>query len=513
MVRSDNQIKTVNEVVTTWEIHPISNATEILEAMLAGEPPPPPVYVYDTPPPTLEDAFAVTGETRNENPPESETGGNAPAEAPDGECPPADTEAEEKERETVKNAGLKELFQKRKRLGSFADPQSDEGNPNAIFRDKYLRRGGMLLFVSPSGTGKSTFVSQASECWAMGWPFMGITPARPLSIGVFETEDDADEIADFRNNFRRGFKAQGWTDEQIDEAENGVNAPVYYETGHKSGDEFIRYLSYCQSEAHHDLVIINPAYDFIGGDLSKQEVVSSWKEQLFKAMEDGGFAVLLVHHTNKVPSSPNERRDWCAGAAATYAGSGSMVLPSSARAVIFMGEVSDGVFQLTAAKRGKRLGWTDAEGRPTIVKNIAHSEGMIFWREATPEEAETANKAQGVRRGKTLAEKDAEREANQSAKQKKLEDALSGILGRHNGKIGRTALRDELSMDTKICPRSCSDFISAKVSKGELSEQPELMRDEKGGVREKPARSGGVKFVGTKDAIGKYRDEFNMLGV
>lgn len=49
---------------------------------------------------------------------------------------------------------------------------------------------------------------------------------------------------------------------------------------------------------------------------------------------------------------------------------------------------SRGFFELKAAKRGERLGWTDADGKMTLSKFIRHADpGQgIYWQEATPEE-------------------------------------------------------------------------------------------------------------------------------
>lgn len=303
------------------------------------------------------------------------------------------TDAQHAEAIKAKDKIFAALYDERKRLGDFPDPLPDDENPSAIFKTAYLRKGGLMLLVSTLGVGKSTFVSQGSECWARGLPFMGFVPTKPLSIGVFETEDDADEIADFRNNFRKGFAAAGWTELEIWQSENGECAPTYYPMSGISATKFLEYLEYCQSNAKHDLVIINPAYDFVPGDISKQEVISEWKTRLFELMEKYSFAVLLVHHTNKVPCNAKERQQWNTGSSAAYAGSGSMVLPSSARAVVFIRPIDgkDGLFEMVAAKRGKRLGWKDGEGNLTITKYIAHSDGLIFWREATPEEAKAAS--------------------------------------------------------------------------------------------------------------------------
>ena len=284
------------------------------------------------------------------------------------------------------------LYKARRKVGDFPDPLPDDGNPDAIFKTKYLRKGGMMLLVSTLGIGKSTFVSQGSECWARGLPFAGFAPAHPLSIGVFETEDDAEEVADFRNNCRKGFLDGGWTELEVAEAETGERAPVYYPVRNIPPERFLDYLEYCQGKARHDVIVINPAYDFIEGDISKQADVSSWKVKLFALMDKLRFAVILVHHTNKVPSNAKERASWNTGTASAYAGSGSMVLPSSARCVVFIRPLEDkpGLFEINAAKRGKRLGWLDEDGKPTTTRYIAHSTGLIFWREATIYEARAA---------------------------------------------------------------------------------------------------------------------------
>lgn len=285
-------------------------------------------------------------------------------------------------------ANFDALFSKRKKIGEFADPKPDESNMNAIFKKNYLRKGQLLLLVAASGIGKSTFTSQGSMCWAIGKPFIGFDPAQRLSIGVFETEDDDEEVADFRNNFRRGFAESGWKQSEICEAENGEFAPVYYPLNNISADNFLDYLEHCVSLAKHNLIIINPAYDFIPGDFSKAEVVTKWKIRLMDMAQRYNFAIILVHHTNKVPSCKRDRENWNAGSSATYAGSGSMILPSSARAVVVIrpNEKESGIFELHAAKRGERLGWCDAEGKRTTVKYIAHCKDYIFWRELSAEE-------------------------------------------------------------------------------------------------------------------------------
>lgn len=299
--------------------------------------------------------------------------------------------AQAKYDEGISSAIFATNYSHKKRLGQFADPLPDKDNPKAVFKTGYLRHGLAMLFVAPLGVGKSSFVSQSSECWARGIPSFGFEPTRPLKVGVFETEDDEDEVADFRNNFRNGFIRDGWTELEVGEVENGENAPEYYPLDGITPKNFLDYLDYCTKRDKTDLVIINPLYDFLGGDLSKQSEVKPWMQKLMDIAKNNGFALLIVHHTNKVPSNAKDRKDWCNGTSAAYAGSGSMVIPSSCRAVVFMRRLEkDGnIFELCAAKRGRRLGWKDANGKKTVVKYLAHSDDLIYWRYATQNEIAT----------------------------------------------------------------------------------------------------------------------------
>ena len=274
-------------------------------------------------------------------------------------------------------------YNRRRMLAEFRDPLPDEENPAALFRGRWLRRGGSVVFVSVSGAGKSVMATQAAACWAAGRDCFGITPVKPLKIAVYQAEDDDDEVADFRNNIRRGLVANGWTEAEARATESAI---IYHDVAGLTGSAFIRFLSYAQERDKADLLIINPLQAFAGCDISNNAELSPFIRgglQPVLVRPSAPCACLLVHHTNKIPSSAKDRAGWNTDGAAAYCGAGGAELTNWAREVLAMlpHEKTAGVYRLVAAKRGKRLGWKDAKGAPTISRMVAHSEGVMFWRE------------------------------------------------------------------------------------------------------------------------------------
>jgi hypothetical protein len=143
---------------------------------------------------------------------------------------------------------------------------------------------------------------------------------------------------------------------------------------------------------HPDLLWIDPALSYLGGDASSQEVVGTFlRNMLNPLLRQFKCGCVILHHTNKPPG--REKPDWQAGDFA-YLGSGSIEWPGWARCVVALRSVgSHSIFELRAGKRGARLRWKEADGETTAyAKLIAHSKeaGVIYWHEA--EEDEIPNK-------------------------------------------------------------------------------------------------------------------------
>jgi len=60
---------------------------------------------------------------------------------------------------------------------------------NNLLGNRFLCVEGGMLFVGPSGIGKSSASIQQDILWALGRPAFGIKPARPLRILTIQAEN------------------------------------------------------------------------------------------------------------------------------------------------------------------------------------------------------------------------------------------------------------------------------------------------------------------------------------
>ena len=296
-------------------------------------------------------------------------------------------------------------------LADLTAPLPEQEDPAALFRNGWLRKGGGAFLVSTSGTGKSVFTVQASLLWAQGLPAFGIEPVRPLKIGIVQAEDDDEEMVRFRDEITDGLVEQAGLDRGQVEAAARPGVLLFDAVG-KLGQGFIEHLAKILKEHPElDLVVVNPLQSFFGDDISHNAALSQflrgWLDPLIKPNRVG---VLFVHHTNKPPNA-RDRTGWGTDAFASYIGAGGAEIVNWARAVLALMpcENDSGLFRLTAAKRGQRLGWKDAAGVRTDVRFIAHSKNRIFWRDATPEESATAQASAGGKKTPADPKGDAER--------------------------------------------------------------------------------------------------------
>lgn len=292
-------------------------------------------------------------------------------------------------------------------LDTFETPGPDKDDPDCLFQNRWLRRGACGAIVSTSGVGKSSFSMQAATVWAGGQECLGVRPLRPLKIGIFQSEDDEYDIANFRDRIRIGLAAElDWTPEQIQEAESRV---TFCALDGSTGARFVEHLRRKQEKHHFDLLIINPLFAFFGGDMNDGSAMTAFLRHGIDPLiknEDTKCGCIIIHHTGK----PNKDAMSQGDIFKAYLGSGSGEFTNYIRSALVItpwnGGKLPGVFDLIAAKHGDKLGWRDPDGKPTQKKTICYANrlpeyaddetkrGMIYWVE--PDEAQLANLKKGA---------------------------------------------------------------------------------------------------------------------
>jgi hypothetical protein len=324
-------------------------------------------------------------------------------------------------------------------MADLPDPIPEEENPNALFRNGWIRRGNGFILSAQAGVGKSTLSLQVAYSWAMGCEEFGFCPIRAMKIGIIQSEDGVEEMSFFRDQVREGLRRRGWTQEQLGKAE----ASIFWERDAflgKTGDEFIRTLARVQAQKRYDLIIVNPVHAYFGGDVAKNQDVSHFlREGIDPIIMDADHpcAIMLVHHTNK-PGKDAAGRTIGVDGDSAYEVSGASEWTNWARAVIVISRVAKtkGFYKLTVAKRSEPLCWRTATGEKTNRKIIAHSDDIVFWREPTADELP----ANLLSSGQTDAG-DPKQDAKELAKQvqgkvlssTELRDAAHQMLGSKRG--------------------------------------------------------------------------------
>ncbi|MCX6995790.1 MAG: AAA family ATPase [Kiritimatiellaeota bacterium] len=243
---------------------------------------------------------------------------------------------------------------------------------------------------------------QGAMHWAVGKAFFGIMPGevfqkQGMRILIVQAENDEGDLAEMRDGVLAG--CDDLTDEE--KARAGRNILIATVTD-KSAEAFAAVVEALILErGPFDLVMVDPAFAYLGGDSNSQKDVSHFMRELFNPLaQKHGVGVILAHHTNK-PLRGKEKDSWAAGDFA-YLGAGSAEWINPARAALALRSIgSDTVFEFRGAKRGKRLRWMDDDGNPTNMQHIAHDGrlGVICWRKATAEEiADVVTKGKGGRR-------------------------------------------------------------------------------------------------------------------
>lgn len=275
-----------------------------------------------------------------------------------------------------------------RRLAELSLQPSDD--PNNLLGDRFLCRQGSLLMVAPTGVGKSSATMQMALLWSVGRPAFEIQPNGSLTTLIIQAENDDGDLAEMRDGVINGMIATNqMTDEEAEKAVNRVFViRDVVNSGADVGEALRSYLEQCPC----DLVILDPAFSYLGGESNSASEVGQWLRTIINPiLIEKNVGLIIVHHTNK-PLRGIEKKEWQAGDFA-YVGAGSAEWANWARGVMSIRSIgSDSVFQLLAGKRGKRIGWKNEDGERITSKLIKHSSRGICWLPATDDDVKTQKK-------------------------------------------------------------------------------------------------------------------------
>jgi len=260
-----------------------------------------------------------------------------------------------------------------------------ENDTTELLKHRFLCRGGGLLLAGPTGAGKSSLILQAAVLWALGRPFAGIEPNGPLKTLIIQAENDEGDLAEMRDGVMLGLSLG--EDDRRSAGENVLIATEDSQAGHA----FLAVVGELLSQKPVDLLVIDPALAYLGGETSSQKDVGAFlRNGLNPIIHKHNCGAVVVHHTNKPPSG-REKPSWQAGDFA-YIGSGSAEWANWARAVLALRSLGCfDMFELVAGKRGARLRWKDDDNNLVFTKTVGyHREpGVICWHEMPPKEKST----------------------------------------------------------------------------------------------------------------------------
>jgi hypothetical protein len=258
-------------------------------------------------------------------------------------------------------------------------------DPNAVvgihdgLTTRYLCRGAGAWLIGQSGIGKSSLAIQQGFTWALGRPFFGITPVRPLRVLIVQNENDQGDCSEAT----QGVCAELCTTEE-DMIAVEERARIVRCRG-KTGGEFCHWLQAEVLEWKADLVYVDPLLRYAGIDVSRQDQCTRFlNEQLDPMLAHTGVVLIGAHHTGK-PKSARETAGWTIYDHA-YSGIGSSELVNWSRAISILRVISEqeGTFDLLLAKRGNRAWATHPNGELTTKLYLRHSTSGMCWQQVDP---------------------------------------------------------------------------------------------------------------------------------
>ena len=160
------------------------------------------------------------------------------------------------------------------------------------------------------------------------------------------------------------------------------------------------------AEHKTDLLFIDPLLAYVGRDISQQEVASQFLREWLTPAIAKQRELRGNHHAPSAQAQTGQgRRQGYRTMPPLRRGEWSCSTGRAAVEVVLELTKRHGIFELRLGKRGRRVGWVEADGQtPSFKRTIGHGEnGLIYWRELDEQEATTANAAPGKAKEDLLA--------------------------------------------------------------------------------------------------------------
>jgi hypothetical protein len=241
-------------------------------------------------------------------------------------------------------------------IRGFSSFPTDIPKEDVLIGEGLLRVGDIGDTHSGAGMGKSVIQAQTSMAYALGLPYLGIRPARPLKIIHFCGEDDEATIGQCREGFLANSEAitgRRLSAKDLLPLDNMVRTDFSREF---TGDKFLARLEEMLNDEHADLILINPLLSFIGGDIVLT-VSKFLREGLGPILQRHRCAALIAHHTCKLNKDSWENMDF------TYSGIGGGEVANIPRFILTLAPTkAKGLMAVHVSKR-QTTGWKDESGR------------------------------------------------------------------------------------------------------------------------------------------------------
>ena len=270
-----------------------------------------------------------------------------------------------------------------------ADRKAD---PNNILGNRWLCKGGSLLIVGQSGTGKSSLMMQAAVHWALGRDFFGIKPVRPLRSVILQAENDFLDLGEALQDVVAGAYLDSDEKSQLRD-----HLAIFRDTI-STGTTFTEALKTLIIDHKADIVFVDPLLSFAGIDVSDQEQASRFlRHDLAPILLETGAVLVAMHHTGKPKAASDKEGHTVADLA--YAGLGSSEFTNYFRevAVLFRCQGDEPIYKFGLTKRRGRAGLKDHENqfKGEIYIRHAAEKGVIRWEYSPPPSQSTTPTASG----------------------------------------------------------------------------------------------------------------------